>query len=545
MGLIFVKTQDGKRKPSLFVFVFFLTLLIGLSSLFFFGDHKSGLESMSETQKTATGEEPSPIDDNQFNLTKSSETDSTTENAITTQIEFEKEQGGGYLPEERIKEIRDFHEKKFQENSNSVFRTQQKSRLEILKETISGTKPTTNPEASTAEPKTKNYQTFSERMGNKEVAKGTGGITFESPKPNSDANARAAEKNNSANNSTQISTGKSFNPSKNFQNMLPLGTFIPCILEGDVITTDLSSHVWATVALDVTFRRQLQLPKGLVRARGNTATEPVHDMVDIHFDTLVFSDGTELPISGYAYAALDPRYPNRYKIRGIPGELIKPPLYLKLQALLYSAAIGASEAYVQNFINENTETNSSFTTVPVINPSTGQVTEQIQQNQRPPVNQNIGATIGLSAAQSSVAELLEMAKKDLEKFRPYAMVEKGTPIYIQLDNTIDLSKRAINGVAIAAAEAEAQNKKVPIQTVYAPGDARAKYNTPVSPNGLAAPSIAAQTDEFLKQLNTASGMSPNSKATPTNYTGAQPKPSVRNSENFQTLNTLLQSLQTK
>ena len=558
MGLIFIKAQDGQRRLNPLIILLVVIALIVAITVYFTSNTKPGLTTLTEDKDPLT-QGPLPIQTEETLKTKQSEVDAETENAIQAQIEFEKEQNAGYLPESRIQEIREKHIRDYEEKSSTAFRTNQKERLALLKQRT----PDSNAPASPDNPnaaKQQGYQTFAERMG--QQANTTGGSrSFDlqegtnnpnDPKnaknkannPNNANNANNANNINSSNSATN-SSGASFATSKNsFQNMLPLGTYIPCILEGDVVTTDLSSHVWATVALDVTFRRQLQLPKGLVRARGSTATEPVQDLVDIRFDTLVFSDGTELPISGAAYSALDPRYPNRYKIRGIPGDLIKPPLYLKLQALLYGAAMGASEAYVENYTNENTQTESTYTTVPIVNPTTGNVTQQIQQTQKPPVNTNIGGTIGLSAAQSTLSELLAMAKEDLEKYRPYVMVEKGTPFYIQLDETIDISKRQINGVAIAAAEAEAKGKPIPKQNIYSRGDARSLYDpsggVAGNPLGGSQQAIENQTGSYLERLQKISGMSSGTTTgTPSN--ALQPQKQNPN-QNNQMLQELLQSL---
>jgi hypothetical protein len=228
-------------------------------------------------------------------------------------------------------------------------------------------------------------------------------------------------------------------------------------------------------------------------------------MVDIHFDVMLFSDGTELPINGFAYATFDPRYPTRFKVRGIPGEMIVPPLYVKLQGLVYSAALGASDAYIQNYANENTSTPSTFTTVPTINPITGQMESVIQEQQGQPINNNIGGTVALSAGQAALTEWVEEAKKDLEKYRPYVVIEKGTPIFVQLEETVDVSRRMVDGVAIAEAIA-AEGGGIRMggrdpNGSYAPGDARSKYSglAERGADGITG-DIATTSANFLKQL---------------------------------------------
>jgi hypothetical protein len=85
------------------------------------------------------------------------------------------------------------------------------------------------------------------------------------------------------------------------------------------------------------------------------------------------------------------------------------------------------------------------------------------------------------------------------------VVEKGTPIFVQLDTTLDVDQRKVNGVEIARAEAEASAKNNgrslgQQQVNYPPGDARAKY-TGSNANGQGIKgSVASQANNFLSQL---------------------------------------------
>jgi len=510
MGLIFVKTADGKQKPSLFVWLLVLVVLLGGSLFIVTNKRTTGLEELhgnSRAQKQA--EAPSPINKKETIKSSQAGMDAETQNAMEAQIKKETEENGGYLAPQRTDEIQRKYEAEYEQKQSANFRPTVTQRLGEMGKTNATPAP-----PKPAQPKKSassgRYKTLAERMeadGIKPNQRGnSGGTDFKQP--------TNISKNQVDTNTIRSDTPTGPNWSKS-TNLLPLGTFIPCVLDGDVVTTDLTSHVWANVVLDTTFRRQLQLPKGIVKIRGKTASEPVQNLVDIFFDTMVFSDGTELPISGFAYAALDPRFPNRFKARGIPGKMIVPPYFVKLQSLIYSAALGASDAYIQNYLNENTTTQSTFTTVPTIDPNTGQVSNQIQQTQGQPVNNQIGATIGLSAGQAALEDLVTEAKKDLEKYRPYVTIEKGTPLYVQLDTTVDVNTRKINGTAIAK-EAELQRnlalsaKGVPMPKtteIYPPGDARAKYTgydpstgTSSTAANATSPGVQEATNQFLNQL---------------------------------------------
>lgn len=221
-------------------------------------------------------------------------------------------------------------------------------------------------------------------------------------------------------------TSGMFDPSEGPQNILPMGTFIACDLDQDVRSDSLSSYVWCTVVIDSTFRRQLQLPLGLARARGKVATQPVGDKVDIAFDVLQFSDGTEVPISGNAYTPFDLSAPDRFKERGIIGVLHTPPLYIELEGDLLAGiqgglgGSGSTSTVNSTFGSFSTTSNKSF----------------------------------LQGAGDSVASrLLDHADKMLATYQPYVTLEKGQPFFIQLDNDVDLNKRAVNGFATAQEKA--------------------------------------------------------------------------------------------
>lgn len=475
MGFLYVKTEDGRKKPSVFIWLILLAILLIVSIFLVTNTRDTGLaEITGNTKQKQEQEQPVPVEKGESKKAMEG-MDAETTNEMSQQIDRETDENNGYLPPDREKAIAEKFKNIAEERKKANFQPSVQERMNKLSRP--DPTPTPQPREETEQPKLVGYKTLNQRLGEG----GDGNRAVSSNRPIDFGEVPAAWANQTDNNVTTIvDQGNQKAPMKNF---LPLGTFIACVLDGDIVTSALSSHIWATVVIDVTFRRQLQLPKGLVRLRGTTGTEPVQNVVDIVFDTMVFSDGTELALSGFAYSAFDPRYPHRFRTRGIPGEIIVPPMWVKLRSLIYSAALGASDAYIQNYINENTTTDNNFTTTPVIDPVTGQVTTQIQETQTNPVNANIGATVGLSAAQSALTDLVKDVQKDAEKYKPYLIVEKGTPFFVQLDNTINIDSRQMNGTAIAAEEKlkhdfEMSKRGVPMPNrteTYPPGDARAKY----------------------------------------------------------------------
>ena len=365
MGFLFVKTTEGKKKPSVWVWIGLLVIVLGASIFFVMSDKATGLNLMQQTQ--GPEERPSMIVKEETEKATGN-MDAEAENKMNEQIARETAESGGWLDPAREEEIRKKYEEEFKTRQASNFRPTISDRLQGLNDPEPMPTPVpVETTQGTAGPK--KYMTMEERL-KLEGREGQGGAARTDGAKEFPLPEKVVKEQQTTTNSANPASSKEWGK---IANILPMGTFIPCVLESDVVTTDLSSHIWATVVLDVTFRRQLQLPKGLVRLRGKTATEPVQNMVDIHFDVMLFSDGTELPISGFAYAAFDPRYPNRFKVRGVPGEMVVPPYYVELKRLLAAGLVSASDAFIQNYINENTETQNSFTTVPQINPTTGQV----------------------------------------------------------------------------------------------------------------------------------------------------------------------------
>lgn len=264
------------------------------------------------------------------------------------------------------------------------------------------------------------------------------------------------------------------------QNFLPLGTYIPAILLEDVITNDLQQYITVSVADDVTFRKRMQLPKGAVMLRGRVAAEPVQDVADIHFDVMIFADGTELPCSGVAYSALDLRYPDRFRTRGLPGELITPPLYLKAKALYYTAVAGGLESYLED-TNQNPNLGSGNITIQPPKGS-GNYNDYFAQKKNPDYLKRAV----LSGTLNTINVIKDDLQRDMERYRPYLKIEKGAPLFVQLEQTVNLSARTVNGLAkaqererLTAAEGGAAYANS--QIYYPPGDARANQDPLANP----------------------------------------------------------------
>lgn len=272
-----------------------------------------------------------------------------------------------------------------------------------------------------------------------------------------------------------------FDEAEGDQNFLPLGTYIPVVLLEDIVTNDLQQYVTVSVAQDVTFRKRLQLPKGAVMLRGKVGKEPVQDVVDVHFDVMIFADGTELPCSGIACSALDIRTPDRFRTRGIPGEVVTPPLYTKAKALYYTAIAGGLKSYLEDSSAQG-PSSQGFGQI-TINPPAGSGNYQDYFGGRNP--DYIQRAI-VSGTKDTIDLIKDDLQSDMDKYRPYLKVEKGTPLFIQLEQTVNLNARAVNGLA------KAQERERQIinqggvayannQTYYPPGDARANQNPLVNP----------------------------------------------------------------
>ena len=477
---VFVKNGEGKRTLGPLIYLMGALAVAAPLVLFF---NMGGSPLFKQGQASEEG--PSPFQTAESDRSQANDMSNTSLSEMEREIQIAEEQGSNLRGEEleqRKEAIREKYEERNDKDRNAAARIDFTDRLKDFVKPETQEAPAETPQ-DPEQPAKQGYMTFAERLaaqGNSDGGSSGSGSKILVFQQGSEAFKSDPSQTGNPNNPGEA--GSTATEANSPANMLPLGTFIPVTLDQDVISTDLQATVWATVATDVTFRRQLQIPLGLAKLRGRTATQPVQNLLDIVFDVMVFSDGSELPIQGFAYSAFDIRYPDRFQVRGVPGELVTPPMYTKLLSLILAAGTGASDAYIQNYLNENTSTSSTFTTVPQIDPNTGQVTNTLQQTQGQPVNSQIGASIALGAAQSGAEELAAMLQKDLDKYQPYVKIQKGYPLFVQLESTVNIAERQSNGFAIKAEE-EANSKAKGDQTArsgdpdtYPPGDARYRYD---------------------------------------------------------------------
>lgn len=275
-------------------------------------------------------------------------------------------------------------------------------------------------------------------------------------------------------------------------NFIPLHAVkIPCILLDNIKTNQLKQHINVAVCQDVVFAHRIQMRAYTAVITGEVAATPVGDTLDIHFDTIVFSDGTELPISGTAYSPEDPRYPGQAGYRGIHGTLVTPPLYTQILSFLGNAATAGMQQYLNSSQTQNSiygygstqqfpngQQGSTSTTTTVTNGNQTTTTESTQYSPLNSLNPNWKAQVGVATAESATNQLNQALQEKMQEYKPYVFVRAGTPIWIDLDQTINLNARRLNGVLHAQlleAQATGRGFGIPQQPYYPPGDAR--YNS--------------------------------------------------------------------
>ncbi|OAM91540.1 hypothetical protein OH491_23930 [Termitidicoccus mucosus] len=201
-------------------------------------------------------------------------------------------------------------------------------------------------------------------------------------------------------------------------NSVPTGTRLAVCLVNNVISSSLDQRVWAVTTQELVFRRQVQLPRGVMLG-GSTGGSPVRNQLDVVFDLMVFPDGTELPISGFAVNAYNPLYPGVEGMRGLVDLYIEPPEIQQWLPILLEAVSG----YTNVAFAEGTVVRSE-TGVPMVDP-------RVQFNK---------------AINSSVAMMKSRIFSYLEKYTPYVHLRKGMPFYVEVMSTVDFSKRQLGGV---------------------------------------------------------------------------------------------------
>lgn len=191
------------------------------------------------------------------------------------------------------------------------------------------------------------------------------------------------------------------------KDFLPMGTLIPVYLLTTVETTNLEDMVMFGVAENVVFNHDVRLPFG-TRLIAQASQTSERDRIAFNVHTVLYPDGTELPMSGLV-KDLDKR-------AGLRGYYYQTPLSVQLQQL----ALGILE-----------DTQISSPSIPVIGG---------------------GATNGSSAASNGLGTIKQKILEDMyndlrERYKPYVRIPLGTPAFVQLRNALDLKARAVNGGA--------------------------------------------------------------------------------------------------
>jgi hypothetical protein len=199
-------------------------------------------------------------------------------------------------------------------------------------------------------------------------------------------------------------------------NSVPTGTPINVVLVNNVISSSLRQRVWAITVQELVFRRQVQLPRGVMFG-GHASSSPVRDMLDVTFDIVVFPDGTELSFSGHAVNVYNPSRPGLEGMRGLVDLYREPPLWSQFAPVLIEAVMGYTDvAYPENMVVSSSGEQT--------------VSSRVQGNK---------------AIHSSAAILKSQILGYLERYAPYVHLRKGLPFSVVMDSTVDFSKRQLGG----------------------------------------------------------------------------------------------------
>lgn len=117
-----------------------------------------------------------------------------------------------------------------------------------------------------------------------------------------------------------------------------------------------------------------------------------------------------------------------YKLQGITGTYVVPPVWTKLLPIFIEAAIGYSDNN-REFRQPSGNTGSTAST------ETAESTPPPEENER--INEAIN---------SASSALGQMVIEDLERYQPYVRLNRGQSFFVQTNSTLDFSNRTLGGM---------------------------------------------------------------------------------------------------
>ena len=274
-------------------------------------------------------------------------------------------------------------------------------------------------------------------------------------------------------------------------NSVPTGTHLSVRLMNNVRSNStFKQRVWAMTTQELVFRRQVQLPRGVLL--GGSVGSTSQEQVDISFDIAVFPDGTELPLSGFGVGGADPRYPDLSGMRGLRDLYIEPPLWHEFFPIILAG--------VTSYTNTSLQTGQGGVIVGSSGvPQTPNGTTQVNE-----------------AVNGMVLRIQSDVLAYLSRYSPYIHLRKGYPFFVELDSTVDFSARRLNAMGYekllqqlsqqwgGPAVAENPMKSLPEFMNTSPEKAKADVTQAMSPQALSASplSVLAALQKALQSAPT-------------------------------------------
>lgn len=205
---------------------------------------------------------------------------------------------------------------------------------------------------------------------------------------------------------------------------LPRGTLIPVYFLTNVQTRLLEDIVILGVAENVIFNHRVQLPFG-TRLLGTAAAGAQGTRIAINIDTILYPDGSELPISALGKDV--DRGP------GVKGYYIPQPLWVQL--LPYVNEFVAS--YIDTFQKTREQQTTGLTPGGITVSQTQQVTDYSDPG-----------TVALASASTALRDQMKFTQQQLNSvYQPYTVIPVGTAAFVQLRSAVDLTSGSVNGAS--------------------------------------------------------------------------------------------------